>query len=296
MTATIQPHSSNAEIIELASKVCEVNSIPFSANDANQALADVGNSFEVQDCQLLDAIGQRIGVRFRQVEGSLRDLLLSAIEVSPIIVGRKDAHSPERNGYFIVLRRTSQSKFEVFIDGQEQTVSPRWHRAIRCAVFDDASNVFDLDYVFPILVRQVGTDQPFPGHSVACCAIRRIGGTSRLDLLHIRHESGERGLVDAERRVGRLVSVPNVLQLRLGLAQVFLVRGNEVEDVYAQNVDRREYHGRPEQPEPPARHRVVVFPDAVIAMSLDGLIMGFALGGRGRFRRAVWHDDGWFEA
>ena len=136
MTTTIHQHASNAEIIELARKVCEVNSIAFSANDANQALADVGSSDDVEDSQLLDAIGQRIGIRFREVEGSLRDLILSAIEVSPIIVGRKGSDSQDRNGYFVVLRRKSQSKFVVFIDGQEQTVSRRW---LRNNSFRDAS-------------------------------------------------------------------------------------------------------------------------------------------------------------
>lgn len=128
MTTTIQQHTRNAEIIELARKVCDVNSIAFSANDANQSLADAGQTNDVADSQLLDAVGQRVGIRFREVEGSLRDLVLSAIEVNPIIVGRKDSTSQQRSGYFVVVRRKSQSKFVVFVDGEEKTVSHRWLR------------------------------------------------------------------------------------------------------------------------------------------------------------------------
>lgn len=118
----------NAEIIELARRVCEVNSIAFSANDANQALADVGRSDAVSDSQLLDAVGQRVGIRFREIEGTFFDLVLSAIEVNPIIVARQDETGTEQNGYFVVVRKSSRSRFIVFIDGQEQTVSRRWLR------------------------------------------------------------------------------------------------------------------------------------------------------------------------
>ena len=117
----------NAEIIELARKICEVNSLAFSANDANQSLADVGYAENVKDSQLLDAVGQRVGIRFREVEGRFRDLVLSAIEVSPIIVSRQDSNG-QQLGYFIVLRKYSRSRFFVFVDGKEKSVSRRWLR------------------------------------------------------------------------------------------------------------------------------------------------------------------------
>ncbi len=110
--------------------MCEINSIAFSVNDANQSLSDVGSPGEnVHDSQLLDAVGQRVGIRFREVEGTLRDLVLSAIEISPIIVARQGPSGAGRRGYFIVLRKTARSNFVVFVDGREETVSQRWLRA-----------------------------------------------------------------------------------------------------------------------------------------------------------------------
>ncbi len=130
MNVSIQKQVNNAEIIEIARIVCEANSVGFSVNDANQSLADVVNSDDkVNDSQLLDAVGQRVGIRFREVEGSLRDLLLAAIEVSPVVVARRIHTDDSRSGYFVVLRRKSGTRFVVLVDGHEQTVSHRWLRA-----------------------------------------------------------------------------------------------------------------------------------------------------------------------
>ena len=127
MITGIRQFERNAEIVELARKVCEVNSMAFSANDANQSLADVGHAENVEDGQLLDAVGQRVGIRFREVEGSFRDLTLSAIETNPIIVSRRDS-TGQHCGYFVILRKTTRTRFVVFFDGKEEIVSRSWLR------------------------------------------------------------------------------------------------------------------------------------------------------------------------
>jgi putative ABC transport system ATP-binding protein len=154
MTSSIQQHASHAEIIELARTVCEVNSIAFSANDANQSLADVSQSENVEDRQLLDAVGQRIGIRFREVEGSFRDLILSAIEVSPIIVGRRGPDGLRRRGYFVIKRRKSQSQLVVFVDGEEQTVSHRW---LRTNAFRDADGLYSWYVAQPMFADEAAS-------------------------------------------------------------------------------------------------------------------------------------------
>ncbi len=119
----------NSEILRLIQRICDAKSIAFSVNDANQSLADLSNDIEnVDDSQLLDAVGQRIGIRFRRVEGSIQDLILSAIEVSPIIVAKNKAQSTseESGSYFVILRKHAGSTFTVFADGEEQTVSQSW--------------------------------------------------------------------------------------------------------------------------------------------------------------------------
>ncbi len=129
MTNTSQQHARNSEIIELARKVCELNSIAFSVNDANQSLADIGNpDDQLEVGQLLDAVGQRAGIRFRVVEGGFGDLILSAVDASPIIVLRSIKFGDARCEYFVVLRKMARSQFVIFIDGREQIVTRRWIR------------------------------------------------------------------------------------------------------------------------------------------------------------------------
>ncbi len=131
MTTNLRKRVRNSEILELARKVCEANSIAFSVNDANQSLADIGHAdLELEDSQLLDAVGQRLGVRFREVEGTARDLILAAIEVSPLIVARKETteSGDEEDSYFVIVRKKSRMRFVVYLHGQEKAVSQRWLR------------------------------------------------------------------------------------------------------------------------------------------------------------------------
>ncbi len=121
-------------------KICQENSIAFSINDVNQSLADLGDAdLFVEDCQLLDAVGKRVGIRFREVEGEFRDLLLAALEVNPIVVARRKAGSQtESEGYFLVLRPKRRSGFVVYADGKEKTVTQRWLQ--KNAAVDTESN------------------------------------------------------------------------------------------------------------------------------------------------------------
>jgi putative ABC transport system ATP-binding protein len=126
VTANLQELSRNEEIVDLARIVCEANSIAFSMNDANQSLADLGMADpNVEDRQLLDAIGQRIGICFREVEGNFRDLILSAVELPPVIVQMNMGDSVP-GSYFVILQRKGRTRFVVYIDGKKKIVSRGW--------------------------------------------------------------------------------------------------------------------------------------------------------------------------
>ena len=103
--------------------ICVELSLSFSENDVNQALADVADT-NVSLSESLQSVGQRIGIRFRVVESSLRELDTAAIEASPIIVPFGDAH---RSGEaFVILGRKSRTRFVVCIDNRKEVVSRRW--------------------------------------------------------------------------------------------------------------------------------------------------------------------------
>ena len=143
-----QPSIESSHLVDLVRAVCVQMSLTFSENDVNQALADVHSrddgSYPFHEALL--AIGQRIGVRFREVESHFSDLRLAAIETNPIIVSRSTSSQAAKK--FVILRQKSRSKFVIWIDGGERVVSTRW---LRTNIASVDRNVFRWFIAQPIL-------------------------------------------------------------------------------------------------------------------------------------------------
>jgi len=118
--------SRNADVLDITRKVCAQLSIAFSANDANQSMADLTASRETGKVGLLNAVGQRVGLGFREVEGDFRDLVVCIYETAPVIVARSSSENPDDPDYFLIIGKKGRSGFMVQIDGQEKKVSRRW--------------------------------------------------------------------------------------------------------------------------------------------------------------------------
>ena len=175
MTASIEQNARFAEVIDLARKICQEKSISFSVNDANQSLADLVKSEPyVESQQLLEAIGKRIGIRFREVEGSLRDMTLAAIELSPIVVLRRQAGdaATTSDGYFIVVKK-QRSGFVVYRDGREETVSQRW-LSNNAAVIENGKHCWYLAQ--PMFVAEAASSYNYQAgtHSAPLSPMRRL--------------------------------------------------------------------------------------------------------------------------
>lgn len=118
---------SNAESIELVRRICLERGAPFSANDVNQAFADMpGGSEAATDQERLQVAGKSAGIRFREVESSFGELGMAAFESPPIVVERHDPSQDDRAGYLLILRRLSRSRLVVFIDDREIVVNLKW--------------------------------------------------------------------------------------------------------------------------------------------------------------------------
>jgi putative ABC transport system ATP-binding protein len=115
---------------ELWQVLCTRLSVPYSAIEVRQALAD----YPPEPGQGLDesamvAIGMRLGVRMRGASGNLGDLIDAAVEAGPLLIPRVPTQAGQpvpAVPYLIVLGRNGRSRFDVYMDGRQQTVSRRW--------------------------------------------------------------------------------------------------------------------------------------------------------------------------
>lgn len=116
-------------MIEIASRTCQAMNIAFSANDANQCLADFGpptTEDVVEDyLQRLYAVADRMGVGYRDTELTLHGMVQTSIDSGPTLLLLKGPEYGD-NTFAILLPRRSRSKLVVFVGGQELVVSRRW--------------------------------------------------------------------------------------------------------------------------------------------------------------------------
>jgi putative ABC transport system ATP-binding protein len=130
MSLTPDQQAINSIVINVSSKICEEMSIAFSANDANQSLADIqaDNDGDVttHTWEMLSAVGQRIGVKYRSVESNFRDLMLAIKETGPIVIALKPMRETESPRVAVILRRNVGSQISIYLEETEQQVSRSW--------------------------------------------------------------------------------------------------------------------------------------------------------------------------
>lgn len=120
----------NTIVLNVSSKICEEMSIAFSANAANQSLADIepvaDMDFVGEIWQQLSTIGERIGIKYRDVESGFRDLMYEVRETGPIVIALNPLAGSEPPRIAIILRRNVGSKISIYLEGKEQKVSQSW--------------------------------------------------------------------------------------------------------------------------------------------------------------------------
>jgi putative ABC transport system ATP-binding protein len=106
-------------------------SIAFSANEANESLADIRPESSVDGAvdawTMLDAVGQRVGVRYRDVESNFADLVRAVRSPGPVIAELKPSRGSDKQRFAIILGYEGFMKgLSIYFDGKEQRVSYRW--------------------------------------------------------------------------------------------------------------------------------------------------------------------------
>ncbi|MEM7457777.1 MAG: hypothetical protein AAF456_25860, partial [Planctomycetota bacterium] len=111
----------------LLRRICDHFSIAFSANMLAPALADYQQSEEFQneivpsDLNRLNAAGRAFGIRFRDMEGSLRDLVNSVSDSGPVVVS-----SGDNEFRCLVVSVGPRSRLTIHVNGSDEVVSVRW--------------------------------------------------------------------------------------------------------------------------------------------------------------------------
>lgn len=129
MTFNADQDAFNNEILNISSKVCEDMGIAFSTNEANESLADIRpkNKNGVDAWRMLDAVGQRVGIKYRDVESTFADLLRAAKAPGPVITELKPLLGSDKQRFAIILSPNGpRGKLTIHFDGKKENVSKRW--------------------------------------------------------------------------------------------------------------------------------------------------------------------------
>lgn len=115
----------NIAITDIFRRACSHLGIAFSANHVSPQLADLGG--ESQAVELVDelnAVGKYFGLRFRELNGRLRELFNTVNDSGPVLI---ELNSGD-DSFALVLKIKSRGKVLIHRDGEDQTVSARWLR------------------------------------------------------------------------------------------------------------------------------------------------------------------------
>lgn len=113
----------STEISDMFRRICEQLGIAFSANRVAPSVADLESEGQIIDLRdELNVVGKHFGVRFREIQGSLKDLVNTVNDSGPVLVELGGA--PDIKA--LVLKVTARGKLLVHVDGQDQVVPYRW--------------------------------------------------------------------------------------------------------------------------------------------------------------------------
>ena len=119
---------SSDDTIALMRRICERYQIAFSADHVYSSMADMGSNGSAPDVvDQLNAVGKQFSVRFRELSGSLRDLVSSASDSEPLLV-RTTGDSENKPQNILIIGAKSRSRLLVHVDGQDRVESVSWLR------------------------------------------------------------------------------------------------------------------------------------------------------------------------
>ena len=146
---------SSAETAALMKRICEHLGIAFSANRVLPSLADLSQEgLSVGEVDGLNAIGKHFGIRFRKMEGSLRDLTHTVSDAGIVLVRPKFTTEAKKNQTekgILILDAMTGRRFLIHRDDEDKAVSTAW---IRRNLERDKDRSFKWLLIQPILAAE----------------------------------------------------------------------------------------------------------------------------------------------
>ena len=117
---------SSGDATALLQRICTHFGIAFSANHVLPSLADLRQHPHASDeATEFNAIGKQFGIRFREMEGTLQDLVHTVNDSGPILIQTLDAHG-EAVDSVLVLQMLNRGKVLIHESGLDAKRSTKW--------------------------------------------------------------------------------------------------------------------------------------------------------------------------
>jgi len=119
----------STEINYLIRRICQQFGIAFSANRVYPGIADLDNDgVDVVSSDLLNAMGRQFGFRFRDMEGSLGDLINTVADAGPVLLIKSETDVLDDNTELALLVESKGRTLTVHQNGADKKVNNRWIR------------------------------------------------------------------------------------------------------------------------------------------------------------------------
>lgn len=142
---------SSQQASTLLRRLCEHLGIAFTANRISPSLADLSDpGDEVTGVDQLNAVGKHFGIRFRQMSGSIRELLQTVNDAGPAVLYSPKKGSEELESY-LVLGARGRNRLLISQNGEDRVESVRW---MRKNIQRDRSNGYQWLLVQPMLAAE----------------------------------------------------------------------------------------------------------------------------------------------
>lgn len=128
-TNTDPNRMTSLEITVLTRRICEHLGIAFSANSVFPSLSDFGDEQDTTpEIDKLNAIGKKFGIRYREMVGSMRDLVNTVSDSGPILIRNDFMDANHDVESILVLEARGQGKLVIHQNNQDRVVKTRWLR------------------------------------------------------------------------------------------------------------------------------------------------------------------------
>lgn len=123
------PEATSA-FVGLLRSICDRMKVAFSANEVNRSLSDLvlddGSATNPNGDDWLNQLGDPLGIRFRFVPSTFRELIYATSGGAPLLVRAAEQNQEFPAGHFVILGPRRRGRWEIQTGEGTQWVSQRW--------------------------------------------------------------------------------------------------------------------------------------------------------------------------